>query len=133
MQDGREEQGEDLGRTVSDYTLSRRLATVGWGLFLVWIGVVRLADLPAGAGLLGVGLITLGLQGARSFITLPLEGFWVVAGIIFTASGLLKLVGTDFPMFPVLFVVAGVLCVFIGIRGKKGKRRSSSWKERSDG
>jgi hypothetical protein len=124
MEDGREQQSENLNRTVNDHTLSKRLAAVGWGLFLLWIGVVLLADLPAGAGLLGVGLVTLGMQGARGIFSLPLEGFWVVAGIIFTASGLLKLVGADFPLFPVLLIAAGVLCVFVGIRGNKSKRRA---------
>lgn len=115
-----DEQGRDLNRTVNDHVLSKRIASVGWGLFLVWVGVVLLADLPGGAGLAGVGIVTLGIQGARSFFSLPLEGFWIVAGAIFTASGAVKLAGPDFPLLPFLLVAGGVILVFLGVRGKGG-------------
>ena len=121
MSGARDEESEKLNRTVNDHALSKRLALVGWGLFLVWIGIVKIADLPPGAVLLGVGAVTLGIQGARSFFSLPLEGFWVVAGAIFTATGLVKMVGPDLAMLPFLLVAAGVVFVFFGIRGQRAK------------
>jgi hypothetical protein len=117
----RDEKAEKLNRTVNDRALSKRLALVGWGLFLVWIGIVKIADLPPGAVLLGVGAVTLGIQGARAFFSLPLEGFWVVAGAIFAASGLVKLVGGDFRFLPFLLVAAGAVLVVLGIRGRLAK------------
>jgi len=117
----RDEQSEKLNRTVNDHALSKRLALVGWGLFLVWIGIVKIAGLPPGAVLLGVGAVTLGIQGARALFSLPLEGFWVVGGAIFTAIGLFKMVGPDFAMLPFLLVAAGVVFVYLGIRGHGAK------------
>lgn len=121
----RDEQAEALSRTVNDRAMSRRLAFVGWGLFLVWIGIAKVADLPPGAVLLGVGVVTLAIQGARAYFALPLEGFWVVAGAIFAASGLVKLVGSEVRFLPLLTVAAGAVLVFLGLRGQ-GKKKNES-------
>ena len=120
-----DQESERLNRTVNDHVFSRRLAMVGWGLFLAWIGIVKIADLPPGAVLLGLGAVTLGIQGARACFSLPLEGFWVVAGGIFATTGLVKMVGPDFPLLPFLLVAAGLVFVFLGIRGYGGKDTGS--------
>ena len=114
----KDREAEELNRTVNDHALSKRIATVGWGLFLVWIGIAMLAALPGGAGLLGIGVVALGIQAARAFFSLPLEGSWVVGGVIFTATGFVKMAGTNVPVLPLLLVAAGIFAVFLGIRGR---------------
>jgi hypothetical protein len=49
--------------------LDRKLDTLGWGLFFIWIGVAFLADVGWGAGLIGVGLIILGTLVAREYLS----------------------------------------------------------------
>ena len=60
--------------------LTNKLDAVGWGLFFIWVGVAFLADVAIGVGLLGVGVITLGMQAVRQYFQLELERFWIVGG-----------------------------------------------------
>jgi hypothetical protein len=47
----------------------RKIDTIGWGVFFIWIGIAVLADLGWGVGLIGVGLIILGGFAARAHLT----------------------------------------------------------------
>ncbi|MBA4392767.1 MAG: hypothetical protein C0407_04350 [Desulfobacca sp.] len=49
--------------------LNRKLDTVGWGLFFIWMGIALLAGLGWGVGFLGVGLIILGKLVAREYLS----------------------------------------------------------------
>jgi len=88
-----------------------RLSTIGWGLFFAWVGVALLTGLSEGLGLLGVGVITLGVQGVRKLVGLSLEGFWVIVGLFFTLGGLGSLSEAELPLVPIALVVAGLLLV----------------------
>ena len=72
-------------------SLNKKLDAAAWGLFFIWTGTAFLAHVGWGAGLLGVGMITLGAQVARRYFALKLEGFWVVVGFLFTVGGIWKL------------------------------------------
>ncbi|MDH4264254.1 MAG: hypothetical protein OEW45_01330 [Deltaproteobacteria bacterium] len=52
-------------------SLNKKLDAAAWGLFFIWTGIAFLADVGWGAGLLGVGIITLGAQVARRY-----SGLW---------------------------------------------------------
>ena len=67
--------------------LVAKLSAGGWGLFGIWIGIVMLAKIGAGIGLLGVGIITLGMQVVRKCFSLSLEGFWLVVGVLSIVAG----------------------------------------------
>jgi hypothetical protein len=56
-------------KTAQRKKLDRKLDTVGWGLFFIWIGVAVLADVGWGVGLIGVGLIILGVLVAREYLS----------------------------------------------------------------
>lgn len=88
-------------------TLGDKLPAVGWGLFFIWIGVALLIKVGAGVGLLGVGVITLGVQAARKCFDLQLEVFWVVVGSLFVAGGLWELFEPKLSLVPILLIVAG--------------------------
>ena len=49
--------------------LCRKLDTIGWGLFFIWIGIAILADMGWGVGLIGVGVIILGGFVARECLS----------------------------------------------------------------
>ncbi len=101
------------GRTTeSKRALAKKLDAAGWGLFFVWVGITFLASLGWGAGLLGVGIIIIGVQVARKYLDLPVEGFSLVVGAIFACGGIWELVGkaaAPGALVPVLFIIAGVL------------------------
>ncbi|MDQ9169355.1 hypothetical protein Q8A64_02905 [Oxalobacteraceae bacterium R-40] len=67
--------------------LIKKLDAVGWDLFFIWIGIAFLADVGWGMRLLGMGIITLGVQMARMRINLPIEGFTLMMGIYLLVAG----------------------------------------------
>ncbi len=88
--------------------LERKLDGLGWGLFFVWIGTVMLMDLGSGVALLGIGVITLGVQATRKLWDLKIESFWVVVGLVFFLSGIWSLFESKLPLVPILLIVAGL-------------------------
>jgi hypothetical protein len=101
-----------------DVPVARTIDRVGWGLFLVWVGVAILADVGWAVGLIGVGLITLGAQARRRFLGLALETFWVVVGIVLVIAGVLDLVDAPGALVPVLCIVAGAALVVSALAGR---------------
>jgi hypothetical protein len=102
----KEKQGES--KQAEGSPLPRKLDAVGWALFLIWIGIVLLAKTSSSVALVGIGIIILGVQVARVFLKLSLEGFWFVVGLLFLVGGIWQMVGARFPLVPILLIVAGV-------------------------
>jgi hypothetical protein len=116
----------DEGRVSTDHasnnggkSVDKRLSAAGWGLFFVWVGVVLLLNLNPAFGALGVGVITLGVQGARKSFGLAFEGFWVVIGILFAMGGLWAMYEINIPVVPILLMLAGVILLVSVLRRKK--------------
>ena len=109
---------EELNRNEKQH-LAAKLDAVGWGLFFIWVGTAFLIDIGPGIGLLGVGIITLGMQAVRTLFNLSLEGFWVVVGLAFMVGGLWELFNVQLPLPPILFLVAGLSLLVSVIRGKQ--------------
>ena len=98
-------------------SLNKKLDAAAWGLFFIWTGIAFLADVGWGAGLLGVGIITLGAQAARRYFALKLEGFWVAVGFLFTVGGIWKLFQVQVGFMPILCIIAGfalLVSIFVG-------------------
>lgn len=96
-----------------------RLGTIGWGLFVIWVGVAMLAEFGVGTTLLGIGVITLAIQAARISRGLALEGFWVVVGLLFVIGGVWQLMAVDLPLVPILLIGAGVALLLTSLWGGK--------------
>ena len=97
--------------------LNRKLEAIGWGLFFIWMGIALFGHIGWGAGLLGVGIITLGAQAARKYFALKLEGFWVAVGFLFTVGGIWKLFQVQVGFMPILCIIAGfalLVSIFVG-------------------
>jgi len=94
-------------KTPNTQKFADKLSTVGWSLFLIWVGIALLIKLDVSIGLLGVGVITLVVQVARKYFNLKLEGFWVVIGLLFVAGGLWEIFKPNLPLMPILLIVAG--------------------------
>ena len=106
-----------------NHELAGKLSSVGWALFLIWIGIAFLANLGFGVGLLGVGVITLGVQAARRLCGLKLEGLWVVIGLLFVVGGLWEVFELRLPLVPVVLIVAGLALLVSVFRGKHPKSK----------
>lgn len=88
---------------------SSQLDSIGWALFFIWVGVAWYAGFNLGIGLLGIAIITLGMQAVRRLLNIKIEGFWVFVGAAFAAAGAWQLMGIDKPLAPILLVVVGLL------------------------
>lgn len=98
--------------------LSQKLDAVGWGLFLIWVGIVLLVDIGWGWGLLGVAAIILGETAIRWNLGLNVERFWIVIGFVFLVGGLWELFQVPWPLVPILIIGCG-LAVLWGVLGDK--------------
>lgn len=88
--------------------VARKLDAFGWGLFLIWLGIVLLAKAQTSVALLGIGIIMIGVQLARVVLKLRMEGFWFVAGLLFIVGALWQLANARIPLVPILLIAAGV-------------------------
>lgn len=85
----------------------KRITTIGWGLFFIWLGLVLLIKAGSGLILLGVGLISLGMQVARKYSGFDTDGFWVVVGILFVIVGIWEMFDIKMPLMSVFLIVVG--------------------------
>lgn len=108
---------ENTARKQAD--MEGKLATFGWGLVFLWIGIAMLGGLSSGIGLLGIGIISLGLQLVRKYLDLGMEGFWVIVGLLFTFGGLGSLYEKDIPLLAIVLVMAGLLLLVSAIKQHK--------------
>ena len=100
--------------------LEKKLATIGWGVFFGWIGIVMLMEAGSGIVLLGIGVVTLGMQGVRKYYLLDFERFWLLCGALFLAGGIWDLAQLDLPFVPIVLVLVGVVLIGSTLRKKQG-------------
>ena len=101
---------------VESQRMAARLDAAGWGAFFLWVGTALTANLDWGIGLLGVGLITLGGQAARKRFDIPVEGFWLVVGLLFSLGGIWEIFNVEFEFGPVLLVIVGLGLLLSALR-----------------
>ena len=94
--------------TIQSGSTESKLEAIGWGLFLLWVGLAFILGIGSDIGLLGVGVIALTMQWLRKYFGLALDGFWVVIGLIFTLGGLGALLEAHVQIIPVTLVLAGI-------------------------
>ncbi len=99
--------------------MEKKLTTAGWSLFFIWIGVVMLIKVSSGVGLLGIGLITIGMQGVRRYFSLKIERFWLFAGLMFIVGSLWQLFDARIPLVPIVIIVGGAILFLSVIKGLK--------------
>src|SRR5574342_1375030 len=92
--------------------LNRKFEAIAWGAVFIWWGFTELfPTLPDGTGAVGIGLILLGLNAARSQNGIPTSGFTITLGILALVLGGLELVRPVFnlsfelPVFAIFLIV----------------------------
>ncbi len=91
-------------------SLNKRFETIAWGCFLVMLGGFMFVPdeiIRGGWWSIGVGLIFLGLNGARYYNGLRMSGFTTFLGIVSVAGGILDLVGMEGVNGAVFVIVLG--------------------------
>lgn len=90
--------------------LNKRMETMAWGAFLIMLGGFMFVPeeiIKGGWWSIGVGLILLGLNGARYFNGLRMSGFTTFLGIVSVLGGILDLVTTQDFGGAIFFIVLG--------------------------
>ena len=103
--------------------IERRIEAIAWGLFFIWVGIAFLANVNDGIGLLGVGIITLGGQAARSYFNLKLEVFWLIVGGCFLLGGLWGFIAPDVALVPILLIIAGGVLLYSVLRKSMSRKK----------
>ena len=110
----------------SSQTLNRKLEAIAWGAFFVWWGITELfPSLPKGSGAIGIGIILLGLNAARSANGIPASGFTTTLGILALVLGVLDFsrgilrLPFELPVFGILLIVLGIIFLARELMGKR--------------
>jgi hypothetical protein len=88
---------------------------VGWGVFLVMIGVMDLIPTtPSGAWLVGTGILLLALCGWRLVERAPIG--WLTPGLggLALFEGIAELRDVDVPLLPIVLIAVGVRSLVAG-------------------
>jgi hypothetical protein len=104
------------GKMENTRTLNSSFEMAAWGALFIWWGITELFNfLPTGIGAIGIGLILLGLNVARSLNGIHTKGFTTILGILALVWGGLELASSVFalpfelPVFEILLITLGVI------------------------
>jgi hypothetical protein len=102
--------------------LNHKFEALAWGAIFVWWGIAELIQsLPDGMWAVGIGLILLGLNLARSLNGIPVSGFTTTLGILALVAGGLELARPvlrlpfDLPVFAILLIALGMIVLGRGL------------------
>lgn len=108
--------------------LNRNFEAIAWGALLIWWGITELfTSLPDGTGALGIGLILVGVNVARSLNGLAISRFSMTLGILALVWAGLELVGVllslpfEIPIFAILLIVLGAIILAPALAGKQNQ------------
>jgi hypothetical protein len=113
--------------------LDQQIESAGWALFLIWSGALLVAPdglVPGGSWLIGTGLIIIASMGIRYLYGIRVEGFWTVLGFLALSFGISEYFRLDLPVFPVIFIIIGVVIVYYVFLGKSD-HNVGFWKYRN--
>ena len=99
------------------------LEAIAWGAFFILWGITELLpSLPEGAGAIGIGVILVGLNLARSWKGQPASGFTTTLGILALLLGGVELARSllnlsfELPIFAILLLALGLITVIRAVK-----------------
>ena len=98
------------GSSTEKSELTRHLDSIAWAAFFIWIGIAMLMALPWEWFLVGLGILILAAQLARSQMNIKIEGFWVAWGAVFLIGGLWTVLNlVSWPVAPIVLILLGAV------------------------
>jgi hypothetical protein len=101
---------------------AKLIESAGWGVFLIWFGVIFLAKLSWGVGLIGAGLIMLATQLTRAVFALHIHRFGLILGSLLVVAGIVRSMDIDLEklfvpiwLIPALFIAAGLVVLVLAL------------------
>lgn len=98
--------------------VEKRLDGAGWGLVFIWVGISLTTRIGWGVALAGVGLVMLGVQGARKLNGLALDRFALTVGGVLVAGGIWERVFGSVALVPLLCIAVGVVLFVSALAGR---------------
>lgn len=105
--------------------------TIAWGaIFILWGIIQMLPSLPDGTGAVGIGIILIVLNLARSWKGQPTSGFTTTLGVLALLLGALEFarpllhLSFELPTFAILLLALGVILLGSAFRGSKTEYRT---------
>ena len=99
------------------------LEAIAWGVFFILWGITELLpSLPKGTGTVGIGVILIGINLARSWKGQPTSGFTTTLGVLALLLGGLELarpywhLSFELPIFAILLIVLGAIMLVRELR-----------------
>lgn len=112
--------------------LDRLLDGIGWGAFLIAIGILWLMPeglIPHGSWLIALGVIMLAVNAARYLFGIEMNGFTLFAGIMAVFAGTGTALGVNLPLFPIALIVIGVCMLLVPkIENRSDSSTTDSWR-----
>ena len=95
---------------------ARRVDSVAWAAFFIWVGIAMLMEMPWGWFLVGVGALTLAAQFFHWQAGNKIDRFWTACGVVFLAGGVWMLLQMQWPLAPILIILLGVVLLSRALR-----------------
>jgi hypothetical protein len=113
----------EMSLTNASSNMASRVEATGWGLLLLMTGVLVLVPgLPAGAWLVGLGVLLVGLNAARHYLGLGTDRFGLVLGSGAVLAGFGIMAGLDIPVFALLLIACGLAIIAGQVRSGRTER-----------
>ena len=98
------------GSSTEKSELTGHLDSMARAIFIIWIGIAMLLAISWGWFLVGVGILILAAQLARSQMNIKVEGFWVAWGAVFLVGGLWTVLNfASWPLAPIVLILLGMV------------------------
>jgi hypothetical protein len=98
------------GSSTEKSELIRHLDSIARAIFIIWIGIAMLVAISWGWFLVGLGILILAAQLARSQMKIKIEGFRVAWGAVFLIGGLWTVLNlASWPLAPIVLILLGVV------------------------
>jgi hypothetical protein len=112
--------------------LTRDLHSIARAIFIIWIDTAMLLAMPWGWFLVGLGILILAAQLARSQMKIKIEGFRVAWGMVFLIGGLWTVLNfASWPLAPIVFILLGVVLLGKAVSASGADLRSLVMSARS--
>ena len=98
------------GSSTEKSELTGHLDPIARAIFIIWTGTAMLVAMPWGWFLVGLGILILAAQLARSRMNIKIEGFRVAWGTVFLLGGLWTVLNlASWPLAPIVFILLGIV------------------------
>ena len=96
-------------RIGSDKSFARKMDSIGWALFFVWVGVALLTNVSWTWALVGTAIIILGIQAILLLKGESIDLFMSAVGVVLLGGAVAHIYALRWSLFPAFLIVVGLV------------------------